>query len=796
MKRIKKMLPLLSVVFILTVLVCVHAYADGTTEDGLIYKIGVNAGTWHEGYYDENGVWVEGYTEPYYYVYIVGYDADLLPENVVIPETIDGYPVVSLGIDPVYAGDTSNDNSVQAFKNAKMKSVVIPQSVYQNVAGTFNNCSNLESVEMYSYFNIYTPYSGNNGQSIMGLFINCPNIANIILHEGIIDLQIDGTDNGGLKKLKTLNIPQSVTQLRLLNCKGFEHITIPSYVSGFSLEGCSGITSVTLPNGINGLSDRAFSGTSIEEIDLPDSITSIGYSVFGDCKSLKRVKLPKNLTTIPSGTFFGCTSLVDIEFPEHLTKIGTNAFRNCSNLVSVVIPEGVTDIESGAFVGCSNLAYVDFPDSLKYIGGTAFCGTALRGVVFPDNLHEVGSEVFYPCYNLEYIQMPDNIDKDLTISYNLVYNTPTIYCYSYTYGQGWAEAHNYPYILLDNISFASEGKICVPSTLRIPRGSTLPFSPQLIPKVSDTPETFSMVSSNPAVVTVNNDGTITAAKSGSAVITITAGSKSAQTQINVYAKLKSFEVEPEIWLEAGSQYTGLIRNVTPTDAEYAMQYSVSDSSIASVDTNGFITGTYAGNTMITVESVDTYAQTSEVHVTLPITGIDFANNQYSVQEGDRIQVTANARTRRGAIDDNRMMTFSSSNPDVFTVDAEGIVTGVGVGFATLTVQTTSSTVYSASCTIIVNSTNKLVLPQNLTVIGAEAFAGSGAQEVVLPNNAVKISSHAFSACPQLRIVTIPISVTDIADNAFEGCNYVGIICAGGSAAEIFAANKGIPYVTY
>ena len=66
----------------------------------------------------------------------------------------------------------------------------------------------------------------------------------------------------------------------------------------------------------------------------------------------------------------------------------------------------------------------------------------------------------------------------------------------------------------------------------------------------------------------------------------------------------------------------------------------------------------------------------------------------------------------------------------------------------------------------------LRLPANLKAIEAEAFTGLTVGGVILPDGCTTIGPRAFADCANLIYVRIPASVTDIAANAFEGCDSV------------------------
>ena len=74
---------------------------------------------------------------------------------------------------------------------------------------------------------------------------------------------------------------------------------------------------VTVPAAIEGypvtvIEDNAFRGTSVVTVELPYSVTEIGWFAFADCKSLTSVTLPASVESIGYGAFEGCPHLTVI----------------------------------------------------------------------------------------------------------------------------------------------------------------------------------------------------------------------------------------------------------------------------------------------------------------------------------------------------------------------------------------------------------------------------------------------------------------------------------------------------
>ncbi len=112
----------------------------------------------------------------------------------------------------------------------------------------------------------------------------------------------------------------------------------------------------------------------ITEMEIANSVDSIGQYAFYYCTRLASVTMPSTIKEIGMYAFCGCEGLLDVELPEGLTIVKSCVFYGCTSLTSVKLPNTLETIDSSAFYGCSDLTSVTIPNSVTYIGGNAFNG--------------------------------------------------------------------------------------------------------------------------------------------------------------------------------------------------------------------------------------------------------------------------------------------------------------------------------------------------------------------------------------------------------------------------------------
>ena len=149
-------------------------------------------------------------------------------------------------------------------------------------------------------------------------------------------------------------------------CRSLSNIVVPNSVISIgdcAFSGCSSLSNIVIPDSVTHIGNGAFSGcSSLSNIVIPDSVIDIGNDAFSDCSFLSNIVIPDSVTDIGNDAFSHCSSLSNIVIPNSVISIGNRAFWDCSSLSNIVIPDSVTDIGNGVFYGCS-LSY-DFKQEL------------------------------------------------------------------------------------------------------------------------------------------------------------------------------------------------------------------------------------------------------------------------------------------------------------------------------------------------------------------------------------------------------------------------------------------------
>lgn len=170
---------------------------------------------------------------------------------------------------------------------------------------------------------------------------------------------------------------------------------------------------VNIPSSVTSIGYACFEGcSSLEAITIPSSVTSIEGCIFKNCSNLKNVSLPSTFSTITSETFSGCSSLERIVIPSSITDLSNEAFKGCTKLSHIEFPSSVTSIGGYCFSNCVSLTSLEFPSSFTFFGTRCFNGcTNLESLVIPASVENLGQGSFYRCDNIKTVRFLGKVPK-------------------------------------------------------------------------------------------------------------------------------------------------------------------------------------------------------------------------------------------------------------------------------------------------------------------------------------------------------------------------------------------------
>ncbi len=135
---------------------------------------------------------------------------------------------------------------------------------------------------------------------------------------------------------------------------------------------------------------ESFMNSSLREVDLFDSVTTIGARAFANCAQLETLTLPDSLTTIGEGALDGLTGLKKLVIKCDPALIPAGAFTNMPNLSEVTVESGA--IPAHMFEG-SGVTVLTLGAGVTEIGEKAFAGTALNAAELT-NVTAIGAGAF------------------------------------------------------------------------------------------------------------------------------------------------------------------------------------------------------------------------------------------------------------------------------------------------------------------------------------------------------------------------------------------------------------------
>ncbi len=583
-------------------------------------------------------------------------------------------------------------------------------------------------------------------------------------------------------------IPDGVTSTgngAFYGCNNLEKVTLGKDMTsaGFTLfYNCTSLREVEFHNNITAIDEYAFYGCSaFESFDIPGSIETVGNYAFASCENLKAATVPDSVTTLGESVFRECKALKEVTMSKNAVSIGRSTFYNCSALEHISLPEGTTTISPYLFYNCTTLTGFTIPESVETIDSYAFSCSGLTAVTIPAKVTVLGANVFTSS-GLTAITIPGNIKEIPSSAFLNCHKLKDI-----TISEGVTTVADYAFqncSALETISF--------PSSVTAIGSGALSMNSKL------TDVTFL----NPNCTIRDSAFTI----ADTATIHGYAGS-TAESYATTYSRTFSviedkYEVFESLTYEVADGAVTIIACDKEAAGEITIPEVIGEYPVAVIGEGAF--DGCVNVTAVTINDADVVIFDSETTFPASITikghtgstaesyAVKYSRSFVSVDEADVVKYL------KYIVSDGEVI-IRGYNPTisgyiVLPDKIEGYPVTRIAGSAFFDCETITGVVIPESVTVIMDSAFKncknletAVLPDKLTELKNGVFYGCSAlKSIELPETLTTIGDQAFRACVNIERIEIPGSVKTIGELAFDSCQKLSSIILNEGLQEIGA----------
>jgi uncharacterized repeat protein (TIGR02543 family) len=313
------------------------------------------------------------------YYTVTGFDGEGAVE---LPSEFNSLPVAEIA-DEVFMNKnitaiTFSSNlkriGIDAFNGSNVTHIFIPDTVESIGDRAFANCNYLTSAEI-----------AGNPQKGSGLFSNSA-LSQIILHETMDNITADMFRN--CDSLVSIVLPDSIltiAQGAFYDCGLLSQVTLGSGLESIEVDAfgnCFALSAIDFKN-VKTIANRAFEGSGLTSVSLPDTITAIGQNAFGNCTKLATVAIGSGLTSMENSFLQSAVKTFSVSENsiaycaidgDLYTKDGKALllYSIGKSQTQCNLPEGAEEIADFAFAFASNLQKLVLPSTMKVISPTAF----------------------------------------------------------------------------------------------------------------------------------------------------------------------------------------------------------------------------------------------------------------------------------------------------------------------------------------------------------------------------------------------------------------------------------------
>lgn len=316
--------------------------------------------------------------------------------------------------------------------NEAIDRVILPESLEEIGEETFCDCLLLQTI----------PFPEKLHRIGAGAFENCVKLLRVqlppLLHK------IEARTFRHCKTLKEVLLSPELKEIgegAFYGCISLQNLLFPeglTLIGSLAFYRCAALSSIRLPSTAEYVQDLAFAKSGVKKAYIANSCEYYGTEIFGRCTNLKTLLLDEGVTHIPDKLAYGCTSLEKIQLPESLLSVGRHPWEGTKFLEnyishqhplsdpilwdgralegSIQLSRQVQIIAGGAFYGNTKITEIHLTEGIHSIGAAAFKGARkLTKVVLPTHIKHIVAEVFSGCEELVEVSTHEGLSPFLSI---------------------------------------------------------------------------------------------------------------------------------------------------------------------------------------------------------------------------------------------------------------------------------------------------------------------------------------------------------------------------------------------
>ena len=360
--------------------------------------------------------------------------------------------------------DGLDEISWGCFSSSGLETVTIPEGVRIIDSYAFDQCKNLEEIIIPNTVTVMEQYCLRQTESLKtvdlpdglretgwGMFQQ-GGLERIELPEGLTKVrEYTFYDCDALTEVILPDTVRYMEDYCFRECSSLKTVDLPENLQylGWGMFMDSALEHLTIPESVRYTEDYVFAHCDqLESLTWHDQPFTFGDYAFAYCEGPVTFALPPRLTQLSWGMFSDST-IEYIDIPESVREVEDYAFSNCDYLEEVVFPDGITVMGDYVFRNCDALRSVHMPTGLNRIPWGCFWNSSIPELTIHEGVTEIGNQAFWDAYNLQKLVVPASVVRVGTSRVFDGADRLVIWCWKDSFIHKYVEENGIPYVLMD-----------------------------------------------------------------------------------------------------------------------------------------------------------------------------------------------------------------------------------------------------------------------------------------------------------------------------------------------------------